>query len=180
VDVQNDFLPGGSLAVAGADEIVPVLNGYIRAFRTLGLPILATRDWHPRHHSSFKEEGGPWPEHCVAGSKGAEFPPELELAGFVKVFSKGRALDKDAYSGFEGTDLNKQLEAAGVRRLFIGGLATDVCVLNTIRDALNYGYEVFLLEDAIKAVEVKQGDGQKAIKEMTDGGALPVRLENLS
>jgi nicotinamidase/pyrazinamidase len=176
VDVQNDFLPGGSLAVSRGDEVVPVLNRYIGAFEAHGLPVYATRDWHPERHCSFHEQGGPWPPHCVAHTRGAEFSPALHLPPAVTVISKATSSDRDAYSGFEGTDLDPRLRAAGIRRLFIGGLATDYCVLNTVRDALQAGYEVLLLTDAIRAVEVEPGDGQRAEVEMARLGAQRISL----
>lgn len=177
VDVQNDFLPGGSLAVAEGDQVVGALNDYISIFSRQGLPIYATRDWHTPDHCSFKAQGGPWPPHCVAGSPGAEFAPDLRLpAESVTVISKGTLQDKDAYSGFEGTDLAERLRSAGVKRLFIGGLATDYCVLNTVRDALREGFAVQLLRDAIRAVNVQPDDGAKAIAEMCRQGAVPVTL----
>ncbi len=171
VDVQNDFLPGGSLAVPRGDKVVPVLNRYIGEFLAHDLPVYATRDWHPERHCSFRAQGGPWPPHCVAHTRGAEFAPALRLPSAATVISKATSADRDAYSGFEGTDLDQRLRAAGVRRLFVGGLATDYCVLNTVRDALQLGYEVLLLADAIRAVEVEPGDGQRAEAEMTRLGA---------
>src|SRR3990167_7105549 len=130
VDVQSDFLPGGSLAVPRGDEVVAVLNGYLAAFRNSGLPVVATRDWHPPDHCSFRQQGGPWPPHCVAGSEGAGFAPQLQLPTDATVISKATAQQSDAYSGFEGTELDRLLRQSGVRRLFVGGLATDYCVLN--------------------------------------------------
>ena len=181
VDVQNDFLPGGSLAVAEGDQVVAVLNNYIALFSRQGLPIYATRDWHTPDHCSFKAQGGPWPRHCVAGSPGAGFAPDLRLpAEKVTVISKGTRQDKDAYSGFEGTDLAERLRSAGVQRLFIGGLATDYCVLNTVRDALREGFAVRLLMDAIRAVNVQPDDGARAIAEMRRQGAIPITLAEVA
>jgi nicotinamidase/pyrazinamidase len=179
VDMQNDFLPGGSLAVKGGDEILAPLNQYIAVAEKQGLPVFATRDWHPAQHCSFKEEGGPWPPHCVVGSRGAEFAPELRLPESGVVISKGATIEKDAYSGFEGTDLDERLHSVGIRRVLIGGLATDYCVLNTVKDALNQGYEVLLLEDAIAAVNVNPEDGKDAIDEMISLGAVPIRIERI-
>jgi nicotinamidase/pyrazinamidase len=179
VDVQNDFLPGGSLAVPRGDEVVPVLNGYIERFHARGLPVFATRDWHPAEHCSFRSRGGPWPPHCVAGSKGAEFAPGLELPRSTRVISKATREETDAYSGFNATDLAVQLRAAGVTRVFVGGLATDYCVLNTVKDALQEGFAVVLLADAVRAVDVKPGDGDAAIAEMRSLGAQAARLEDL-
>ena len=178
VDVQNDFLPGGSLAVPRGDEVVPVLNRYLRAFQNL--PVYATRDWHPERHCSFRAQGGPWPPHCVAGTRGAEFAAALQLPPSAVIVSKATTAEQDAYSGFQGTGLDAQLRAANIRRLFIGGLATDYCVLNTVRDALKLGYEVFLLADAIRAVDVQPGDGQRAEQEMTKLGAQRITVEGIA
>jgi len=181
VDVQNDFLPGGSLAVAEGDRVVNVLNDYIAVFSEQDLPIYATRDWHTPDHCSFKAQGGPWPPHCVAGSAGAEFPPGLRLpSARVTIISKGTQQDKDAYSGFEDTDLTERLRASSVQRLFIGGLATDYCVLNTVRDALRAGFTVALLTEASRAVNVQPDDGAKATAEMCERGAIPVTLAEVA
>jgi nicotinamidase/pyrazinamidase len=180
VDVQNDFLPGGSLAVPHGDEVVPVLNRYIGEFVAHGLPVYATRDWHPERHCSFHAQGGPWPVHCVAGTYGAAFAATLSLPPGTTLISKATRPDREAYSSFEGTDLDAHLRAAGIRRIFIGGLATDYCVLNTVRDALRLGYEVLLLSDAIRAVEVQPGDGQRAEAEMVRLGAQRITLEGLA
>lgn len=177
VDVQNDFLPGGSLPVAQGDQVVPVLNRYIAAFAARRLPVFATRDWHPPQHESFREQGGPWPAHCVAGTAGAAFADTLRLPSDATVISKATVRGEEAYSGFQGTDLDRRLRAAGVRRLFVGGLATDYCVLNTVRDALQRGYAVCLLTDAIRAVDVQVGDGRRAEAEMIRLGAMRMALE---
>lgn len=179
VDVQSDFLPGGSLAVPRGDEVIAVLNGYLAAFRQAGLPVLATRDWHPGEHCSFLPQGGPWPPHCVAGSVGASFAPGLQLPADAVVISKATERHHDAYSGFEGTELDRVLRQAGVGRLFTGGLATDYCVLNTVRDALRLGYQTMLLQDAIRAVDVQPGDGERAIAQMLEQGATAVTLEQI-
>lgn len=170
VDVQSDFLPGGRLAVPRGDEVVAVLNGCLAAFRKLGLPVVATRDWHPPDHCSFRLQGGPWPPHCVAGSQGADFAPPLQLPTDAIVISKATGRQSDAYSGFEGTELDRLLRQAGVGRIFVGGLATDYCVLNTVRDAMRLGYQTVLLLDAIRAVDVHAGDGERAIAEMLQKG----------
>jgi nicotinamidase/pyrazinamidase len=180
VDVQNDFLPGGALAVPRGDEVVPVLNRYAAAFAARRLPVYATRDWHPKDHCSFKARGGPWPPHCMAETSGAAFAPGLALPPGSVVVSKATAADKDAYSGFEGTDLDARLKAQGVRRVFVGGLATDYCVLNTVRDAIRNGYEVALLGDAIRAVNVKPDDGPRAEQEMEQLGARPLTIGQLA
>ncbi len=179
VDVQNDFLPGGSLAVPDGDAVAPVLNRYLAGFAARELPVYATRDWHPPNHCSFKARGGPWPPHCVAETRGAQFAANLDLSPDIVVVSKATMSDKDAYSGFEGTDLDAHLRARKIKRLFVGGLATDYCVLNTVRDALSLGYRVCLLTDAIRAVNVKPDDGRKAAAEMQRLGAEPVTLSAL-
>lgn len=180
VDVQLDFLPGGSLAVPHGDEVVPALNHYIAVFRRLTFPVVATRDWHPPDHCSFQAQGGPWPPHCVAGSDGARFASLLDLPCETRIVSKATARDKDAYSGFEGTDLDDWLKGTGVRRVFVGGLATDYCVLNTVRDALRLGYETYLMQDAVRAVDVAAGDGERAIAEMRSLGAIPIEFGSLA
>ena len=180
VDVQLDFLPGGSLAVPHGDEVVPALNRYVAVFRGLTLPVVATRDWHPPDHCSFQAQGGPWPPHCVVGSEGARFAPLLDLPCEGRIVSKATTRDRDAYSGFEGTDLDEWLKRAGVSRVFVGGLATDYCVLNTVRDALRLGYATFLLADAVLAVDVQAGDGERAIAEMRRLGALAIEFGQIA
>ena len=178
VDVQNDFLSGGSLAVPCGGEVLPVLNRYIGGFMAQGLPIYATRDWHPARHCSFRAQGGPWPPHCIADTHGAAFAAGLRLPPDATVISKATTEDQDAYSGFQGTDLDRRLRAANIRRLFVGGLATDYCVLNSVRDALRLGYAVMLLTDAIRAVDVQSGDGQRAEAEMVRLGAQGLALQD--
>jgi nicotinamidase/pyrazinamidase len=180
VDVQNDFLPGGSLAVARGDEVVPVLNRAIVVFEARDLPVYASRDWHPPQHCSFQAQGGPWPPHCVAGTHGAAFAATLRLPHFTTVVAKATTTDQDAYSAFQDTDLHARLHAAGIRRLFIGGLATDYCVLNTVRDARRLGYAVNLLRDAIRAVDVEPGDGLRAEEEMARLGAQAIVVGGLA
>jgi nicotinamidase/pyrazinamidase len=177
VDVQVDFLPGGKLAVQQGDEVVPALNRYVALARRKEVPVFASRDWHPPDHCSFLAQGGPWPEHCVAGSPGAAFAPGLALPRDTVVISKATARDADAYSAFQGTDLAPRLRERGVKRLLVGGLATDYCVLNTVLDARKAGFEVLLLVDAMRAVNVKPGDGERAGREMLAAGAVATRLE---
>lgn len=175
-DIQNDFLPGGNLAVPDGDQIIPVLNGYIDQFNNRQLPVFAVRDWHPPNHCSFIQQGGPWPEHCIVDSKGAEFASDLHLPASTYIISKGTNVEQDSYSGFSNPIFKEKLNNEGVRRLFIGGLATDYCVLNTVRDALNNHYQVLLLTDAIRAINVQQQDGENAINEMIQKGAVPITL----
>ncbi len=180
VDVQRDFLPGGSLAVPGGDAVVPVLNRYLELARRHGLSVFASRDWHPADHCSFRSRGGPWPEHCVSGTAGAAFAPGLEIPADVTIISKAMQRDADAYSAFAGTGLARLLRDRGVKRLLVGGLATDYCVLNTVRDALREGFGVLLLEDAIRAVNVEPGDGERARTEMRRAGAVPAELRDFA
>jgi nicotinamidase/pyrazinamidase len=171
VDVQNDFLPGGALAVPGGDQVIEPLNRYLLQFARRHLPVFATRDWHPRGHCSFREHGGPWPAHCVAGTYGAGFSPQLHLPAGVHVISKATRLESDAYSGFEGTDLAQQLRQLGCTRVFVAGLATDYCVRATVLDGRAAGFEVVVLTDAIRAVEARPGDGERALADMKACGA---------
>jgi nicotinamidase/pyrazinamidase len=167
VDLQRDFCPGGALAVPDGDAVVPVSN------RLLALGpwfTVATRDWHPADHCSFRGQGGPWPVHCVADTPGAAFHPALELARIQAVISKAVTRDAEAYSGFQGTDLAARLDARGIRRLFVTGLATDYCVKATALDARRMGYAVVLVEDAIRGVEVRPGDCAAAVAEMRAAG----------
>lgn len=176
VDVQRDFLPGGSLAVPNGDAIVPVLNRYIELALRAQVPIFASRDWHPHNHCSFGKHGGTWPEHCVAGTPGAAFASGLALPADTTIISKATQPDADAYSAFRDTGLASLLRERGVKRLLVGGLATDYCVLNTVCDALNEGFEVLLLTDAMRAVDVKPGDGRRAESRMREAGAVPATI----
>lgn len=171
VDVQNDFLPGGSLPVPDGDAVLPALNRCLFLFGERKLPIIATRDWHPENHCSFTGQGGVWPPHCVQYSKGASFPHALDLPCEVRIVSKGDAPDRDAYSGFDHTDLHLFLRSLKTNRLVIGGLATDYCIRATVFDARKLGYEVFVLSDAVRAVNVRPGDGDRALAEMAARGA---------
>jgi nicotinamidase/pyrazinamidase len=180
VDVQNDFLPGGSLSVPMGDEVIPALNRYLALFYSRQLPVFATRDWHTPDHCSFRQQGGPWPPHCVAETPGAAFAADLQLTPETCVISKADTAQQDAYSGFEGTRLDHHLRDIGIRRVFVGGLATDYCVLNTVKDALRCGYETMLLTDAVRAVNVKPDDGKHAIEEMIRLGAQPVNYAELA
>jgi nicotinamidase/pyrazinamidase len=171
VDVQIDFCPGGALPVAEGDRVVPVLNRWIERAARARAPVFASRDWHPRGHVSFAERGGPWPPHCVQWTPGAALHPDLALPSGAIVVSKGTSLDRDAYSAFEGTDLAARLRAAGVQRVFVGGLALDYCVRASALDARKQGFEVVLLLQATRAVEVTPGDGARALAELRDAGA---------
>ena len=179
VDVQNDFLPGGALAVPHGDEVIPPLNRYIELFNARQLPVIATRDWHPQNHCSFKAQGGIWPSHCVADSQGATFSKMLQLPSTAWIISKAETQDNESYSGFGNVALAEKLRRENVRRVFIGGLATDYCVLNTVLDARKNAIEVFLLRDGSRAVNIRPDDGPKAEAEMAKSGAVPIELERI-
>lgn len=181
VDMQRDFMPQGVLPVPEGDKIVPRLNEYIRLFLGKGLPVFFTRDWHPEDHISFKEQGGLWPPHCVQDTEGAKFHPELFIPQDNRfIISKGTSRDFDAYSGFQGTILDSLLKERGIKRLFVGGVATDYCVKNTVLGAINLGYQVFLLMDGIKGVDVNPGDSENAIEEMLESGAVGISIQDIT
>ena len=172
IDVQNDFCPGGALPVPDGDAVIPILNRWIGEANARGVPVFASRDWHPRNHISFRERGGPWPPHCVKGTSGAAFHPDLKLPPDVEVVSKAEEPDKDSYSAFGGTDLADRLREANVKNVWIGGLAQDYCVRASALDAIQQGFKVHLIKDATRAVNVHPGDGQKALDEMRKAGAI--------
>jgi nicotinamidase/pyrazinamidase len=170
VDVQNDFCGAGSLPVPGGDDVAPVLNRWIETAQKGGAEVVASRDWHPAGHVSFRERGGPWPAHCVQNTWGAEFHPALLLPSRTQVVSKGTDPDRDNYSAFENTGLAETLKRRGVRRLWIGGLAQDVCVRATVLDALKEGFETHLIEEATRPVDADAG--RRAIEEMRGAGCV--------
>lgn len=184
VDVQNDFCPGGALAVPVGDMVIAPLNRAIRHVVAAGLPVLASRDWHPPKSRHFREFGGSWPAHCIQGTTGAAFHPALRLPEGTLVLSKGLDPQKDGYSVFEGvTDdgrtLEQIVEKLGVRRLYLGGLATDYCVLATARDARRFRLEVAVLFDAVAGVNLLEGDVVRAFNEMEAEGVALITVEEL-
>ena len=179
VDVQNDFCPGGALAVEGGDQVVPILNQYIKMFTDAKAPIIFTRDWHPSDHSSFKSQGGSWSPHCIQNTEGAKFHSDLLVPPGGEIVSKADKQD-EAYSFFKGTDLAQKLHQRGIRRLLVGGLATDYCVRETVLDGLKHGFEVYHLDDASRGVNVNPGDSERALSEMVDRGAKRIRLNDLT
>lgn len=184
VDVQNDFCPGGALGVPHGDEVVPVLNRYAERFSGAGAPVFASRDWHPARTRHFQAGGGVWPPHCVQGTPGAEFHPGLALPPRTEVVSKGMDPEQDAYSCLQGETADglpfpAALGERGVGRLFVGGLATDYCVKATALDALKEGFEVVVLLDAVRAVDLTPGDGDRALAELRAAGARLIRLGDL-
>lgn len=179
VDIQKDFCPGGALAVNEGDAVVAPANRLMEKFGNEGLPVFLTRDWHPVNHSSFKENGGIWPPHCVANTDGAAFHDDLRVSEHAVIISKAAEVENDSYSGFEGTDLGERLRSLKVRDTIILGLATDYCVKNTVLDALKEGFSVTVIEEGIRAVNVETDDGKKAIDEMKKAGAEFISIENL-
>jgi nicotinamidase/pyrazinamidase len=176
VDVQNDFCPGGALGVPDGDAVVDVINGVMPYFSY----VVATQDYHPASHSSFAEQGGPWPIHCVQETTGAELHPDLQTESIDEVIQKGTDPQTDGYSGFAGTDLAERLRRRGVERVFIGGLATDYCVRATAIEAVENGFEAVVLTDAIRAVDVNAGDGDAALDDMRNAGATTETAESLN
>ncbi len=172
VDVQNDFCPGGSLAVPDGDRVIPVLNLWIEQARRVGATVVLSRDWHPADHCSFVSQGGPWPVHCVQRTPGAEYHPELLTPATAIYVDKATDPDHDDFSDFAGTTLGDQLRRKGVRRLFVGGLALDYCVRATVLDGIAEGFDVHLLLGATRAVELAPGDGRRAIDRMRRAGAV--------
>ena len=174
VDVQNDFCPGGTLAVPHGDEVIEPLNKLIDEFLERGAPVYKSRDWHPPETKHFAAHGGTWPVHCVQNTEGANFHSELRDDPRITVISKGLG-DKDCYSAFDETDLATHLHQHKVEEVVIGGLATDYCVKNTVLDALKHGFKVKAVENAMRAVDLHPGDGERAIAEMRDAGAEIVK-----
>lgn len=185
VDVQNDFCPGGALAIKNGDAVVPALNGYIGRFKAAGLPVYATRDWHPEKTIHFREYGGRWPAHCVKWTGGAQFHPGLKLPDGVVIITKGDGPDEDSYSAFDGKDhggrtFAEALNGNGINHLYVGGLATDYCVRQTVLDALKEGLGVTVLLDAVRGVDASPGDSRQAVDEMIEKGADTTTLEELA
>lgn len=178
VDVQNDFCPGGSLAVANGDKVVAPLNKLMNEFLDREEPVFKTRDWHSPRTKHFAAYGGVWPVHCVAGTRGAEFHPDLLDDPRITIISKGIDESADGYSGFDGTDLARLLREEKVEQVWVGGLATDYCVKHTVLDARREGFEVKALADAMRAVNINPDDGAHAVKEMRDAGAEIVGNES--
>jgi nicotinamidase/pyrazinamidase len=169
--MQNDFLPGGALGIPDGDEILPQINRLTETFVERGLPVVFSRDWHPPGHCSFFQQGGVWPPHCVQNSDGAAFAATLRMPAEPTIISKATREDTEVYSAFESTGLDRLLTARGVTRLYVVGLATDYCVVATVRDARRLGYDVVVPAIAVRAVDVHPDDGAMALEEMRKFGA---------
>lgn len=191
IDVQNDFCPGGALAVNDGDAVVPVINAIQPHFDL----VIATQDWHPSDHKSFASQWGKtpgefvelggapqilWPDHCVQGTRGAELVEGLDGSYISRVFHKGTDSEVDSYSGFfdnhhaHATGLGDYLKEMGAGKVYVCGLATDYCVKFTAIDARSLGFDTFLIEDACRGVELNGGDIDRAVKEMQSAGVTVV------
>jgi nicotinamidase/pyrazinamidase len=167
IDFQNDFTSGGALEVPGGDEIAEPVKRLADHFDL----VFATRDWHPPDHASFETEGGPWPVHCVRDTPGAQFHPAMAEVKVDAVVDVGRDRDDEGYSGFEKSDLARILRDHDVDEVYVCGLATDYCVRASAIDACAEGFDVTVVEDAVRAVEVSEGDAERAFRDMRQAGA---------
>lgn len=196
IDVQNDFLPGGSLPVAHGNEILPIIQKLIPKFEH----VIATQDWHPPKHISFasvhnKKPGEVikigdsdevlWPDHCIQNTKGAELAKEIDQKKIHKIFYKGTDIKIDSYSAFfdnarkRSTGLDEYLKEKNINELYFCGLATDYCVFYSVLDARSLGYKTYVIEDACQAVNLKEGDEMKAFKKMKEDGAILLQSSDL-
>jgi nicotinamidase/pyrazinamidase len=170
VDVQQDFCPGGALAVPEGNAVVPVLNAWIAKAVAGGAAVIASRDWHPVEHPSFSSQGGPWPQHCLQDTPGAAFHKGLHLPHDTILVSKGTRFDKDQYSAFDETGLAIALRRRDIRRIWIGGLALDICVKATALDAVRAGFETHLIHQACRALSA--ASEKAALRQMQDAGVV--------
>jgi nicotinamidase/pyrazinamidase len=177
VDVQNDFCPGGALPLDEGDEVVPVINQWIKRARKCGISVVASRDWHPGEHISFKDQGGLWPAHCVQDTEGARFHSKLQLPEDAIIVTKGVRFDQDQYSAFDQTGLGGFLKKMGIKRLLVTGLALDICVRASVLDARRADFEVVLITDATRAEDA--GKIPETIEEMQLAGAEVINVEKL-
>jgi nicotinamidase/pyrazinamidase len=173
VDVQNDFCPGGALAVPDGDKVVPVINSLLDRFEL----VVASKDWHPQETIHFQK----WPVHCVQNTKGADFHPDLRSEKIQKVFLKGTGNKDDGYSAYEATNenLEEYLKAKGVEELYVVGLATDYCVRASALDAVRKGFKTTVVKDAVAAVNVNPGDGERALEELRQAGVTLVSSQDV-
>lgn len=175
-DPQNCFLPGGVLATPKGDEIFKVLNPLSKKFKL----VVASQDWHPPNHISFKDRGGPWPPHCIQGKEEAEFSPKLDQSNISLIVRKAFDPDEEEYTAFdEYTQLSNMLKARGIERVFFGGIATDYCVHDSVMGALKGGLDVYVLTDAIKAINAKPGDEERALEDMKEHGAKLITSKDI-
>lgn len=174
VDVQNDFCPGGALAVKDGDQVVPVINKLMPQFPL----VIASMDWHPADSAHFEK----WPPHCVRQTDGADLHPDLHISMIEKIFLKGTQGKDDGYSAFEATNMNLEefLKNRGITDLYVTGLATDYCVKASVLDAVKMGFNTYVFTDAIRAVDVNPGDGDKALEEMSQAGATLIESSSYS
>lgn len=184
VDVQNDFCPGGALPVPDGDRVVPILNRYAERFSGAGYPVFASRDWHPSVTRHFQDQGGPWPPHCVADSPGAALHGKLKLPSGATILNKGTDPEDHGYSAFEAADpqgrpLGELLERHGVRTLYVGGLATEYCVQASVLDGLVKQLDVVVLLDAVRGIDVREGDVARALDDMIRKGARTATLDTI-
>lgn len=173
VDVQNDFCPGGALAVPDGDKVVPIINELAKQFKV----VVASKDWHPKETVHFQK----WPPHCIHNSGGAEFHPGLDSTRIEQVFLKGTGDRDDGYSAYEATnlDLSKYLKEKGISELYVTGLATDYCVRASVLDSVKRGFKTFVVTDAVAAVNVQPNDGAKALEEMKMAGVKLVTADEV-
>ena len=179
IDVQKDFCPGGALAVPEGEQVVESANALIEHFESRGQPVWFSRDWHPADHVSFRDQGGLWPPHCVQNTDGAAFHPDLRIPPGVNFVSKAATPERENYSAFQDSGLGARLRERGVEEIVAVGLATDYCVKTTVLDALEEGFRVLVVSQAIRAVDVRPGDGEKALGEMQQRGALLVNVDDI-
>jgi nicotinamidase/pyrazinamidase len=180
IDVQRDFTAGGALAVPEGDLVVPPCNRLIALFAAHGRPIAVTRDWHPPDHCSFVTRGGPWPVHCVQGTRGAEFHPDLEVPADALIISKATRQDREEYSDLANPAVIQSLKSRGISVLVIGGLALDYCVKASCLDALSNGFETWLVIDATRAVNMSPDDGERTLDELAEKGVRVIRSPDLA
>lgn len=169
IDFQNDFCPGGALAVPRGDEIAPRVKELIDSGRFDY--VFATRDWHPADHHSFQAQGGPWPPHCVQGSDGAELHSSLDRSKIDVVVDAGFRPELEGYSGFEETNLEAALRERGIDKVTVVGLATDYCVRATALDAVHEGFDVTIDSAGVRGIDVEPGDSDRALDELRAAGA---------
>ncbi len=168
VDIQNDFCPGGNLPIEKGDEIIPFLNPIIKKASAVGIPVFLSRDFHPRLHPSFKENGGKWPVHCIQDTEGARFHPDLNIPDNAEIVSKGTRFDKDQYSAFDDTGLGDLFKKLKIKRVFVAGLALDVCVKETAVDSVKLGFKTYVLKQGTRPVSKRSGE--QALNQMKELG----------